>query len=1394
MAEQIKDSFIPIAKQNILQDSFTPIESQSFGVNPNPNDEETLGLWERTKKLYQRGDAGLVRSSYGAAALRGEISVQEAQEKGNKEYLQDLERIGKIKEVAFTEHPVRYTLGAIAETAPFLIGAAQAGVESGLTFGIGASIATWGLDPTDIITAPVAGALGSRYGVFKYSLDMEGGGLFLDLLDGDIPENIARPIATAAGGIMATIEVAQFGGARLIAKLGPAGLKKALAKKLMSKPAQKVILEGMKKYVKAAGGEWSEEIYQYATEIVATIIAGKIADKPDVIPTNEEIVKGAIETAKKSASVMALLPAPGVAIETSIQLKQVQAMKEMRDQTLKNMRDQAVKEEVERTVKETPFEPGKEKIVKEKIVEKKEREVGKEPTTEEIAESLFGKEEPLAPEAKEEALVDVKKTQIKGRLNKLDADIKSNRKQQDELARRKKEIKKQGRSTKAIDKKIDKLIQKEEVIDSERAELLIEEEGAIKLSREKVELRADEISRKVDEGIRKGEIRTRKDIKSKQKEIKDMIRKSDLSGNDKSKFITSITNVTPKNFAKQLSKVRDKISELREASKKRKLKNDLKDMTKKKALKGLRPEYKKKVESLVTGISITKPTKKKVRGLLKLKESLQSEEFRESNIIPDSRLNELSKLEQTPVSELSLEDLEAITFAVKHLIKLNNLKNKLLINKKQKDFNKTKKKSISNLEKGKAEDFEGSVDNFDATMKTQEPGILKKVATVESFNPETLTEILDGEDYGTIKEVIYLNIMRGVSDTLSFQHKAEDFVRNKIRDIKVKNWSDSFKKKAKDVKRKQFTLESGKKVSLTPAERIALYLHSLNKKNKKHLLEGGFAFSSKKETILSLTQQDLDNITQLSKEELKVANTLYEYLNIVQKEKINEVSVRLLGAELAIEEHYFPIRTNYLDRVRDNLIKAKKYSQLSLEGLGALKERKNAKDALILDDAFVATYKSIYQISEYVGLAEPLRSAKALLENNEFQIKAAEVGFKSQVEALKTYIRRLEGESIRLDNVDKLTTDLINKLDVAILGPNVFVWLKQPVSYLLASTEIDGKYLKTSFKMNPTKAEISEMRKYSPFIRDRLDGNVTREAGEVAQVGKVLKFFTDETVGSQKMMWGIRKFDLASIGSIWRAVKKEVSDKTNLEGDAYFERVAERTWEIVRRTQPTFHVIDRSNIGSSPNMFIRLLTKYTSQLNKNYNMNKRAFMKYNRSHKTPSDKAILAKSLTMINIVTALMIAGINEVRRRVYDLGKEMTRDEEKEYNKATFKRFISNYISAVFGQVYVLGPAVYSLMSKIDRGTWAGYDINTTVIGLMDEIVNLTTNILHTIGYAITQEEYKDGRLDGEKRWKESLKRALIRSGDTIGKLKGIGVSPIRRTLTGPIRWLYKKIQEYL
>lgn len=884
----------------------------------------------------------------------------------------------------------------------------------------------------------------------------------------------------------------------------------------------------------------------------------------------------------------------------------------------------------------------------------------------------------------------------------------------------------------------------------------------------------------IQRGYREGKIDMKAEVGSVQKQFIETLKNSQLDTADKGTFLSAMKEIkTNEQFVKAMPKIQERIANIAEQKAVKKAVGQFEKITKNKDIKKLRPEYKSKVQEIAEQFSPSTPTDAKVTGLNSLANYLASEP---NNLVPQSKIDELRRLNKQPLRTLTSDEINGVVAAIQHLIKLNDLKNTIIVKGKIKDHVEVVNEAVINIKENN-ELREGSFKELGSEIKNPEETTVQKVSAGYSYNTELRCQICDGKDGGIIMQVVYDGINTGTDNQLKFVQRAEEFFADKLKGIKIDNWSHSFNLKAGDVPKFKYKLENyDKPINLTKGERVAFYLHTLNPNNVKHLIGGGFSFQNKRTVMIPLTMADIDKIAgSLTDEEYKVAEAINEYLNTIQKDAINGVSVRLDGFETATEDNYWGIKTNDLDRKLDILIKAGKgfSNEFLLEGMGIFKQRQGASNAIILEDAFSALAANIKKVGAYVGLAEPLRSAKALVADGAFKSALIDHGKEYYIDLFDKYITAVEGEYLKLDDIDRLTQAMINKLDMSILGLNPFVMSMQPVSYMAADIYVDGKILIKNFKPTVTATEREELRKYAPQLYERLQGHISRELGEVMNIGFAKKFFTGKRSEGQWMMDGIVAGDTASIGSIWRSVKEEISVKyPDLKGQEFYDKVYDRAWFIIRRTQPTFHVKDRSPIGMSKNIALRIVTKYSSQRNKNWNMFWRGIEEYNQSDKTPKDKARLAKIVAIVAVMMPLAIGQIRKFRSWVMGKDKEKSVLNRKE-TQGLLEETVVDLIGTNLGNIYVLGTGYNSLVSKIQNGTFGGYGTTNIIGSAADTAINTAVHGWNSIAYAITNERYKpeSGKILGEKKWKKSVIKMSEGLIDITGKVKGVNAELMRK-----------------
>ena len=843
--------------------------------------------------------------------------------------------------------------------------------------------------------------------------------------------------------------------------------------------------------------------------------------------------------------------------------------------------------------------------------------------------------------------------------------------------------------------------------------------------------------------------------------------KDRLEPQDQGKLLARVGTVKTK---QQLYKAFVFVEKVAENRARRDAVGDLKKTVTKIDLKKARPEYKAEFESIIKAVNLINTSEGKIT---KLQSRLGYLLRQEDHNVPESKINEIDALYKKNINDLTTDDIQTLNDGLKHFAHQQNTKNKLIFGRKQIDAKAISQKAVENIYRAK--DQKNLDPNIISTKeRIPEIGILRNIFDLKSINMETLTEDdLDAGKGGANWSILFKGIKDGKRKELSNDQMASDFFSVRLQGIDVSRWSELFTPNPSEatIDYQKLDLPSGLKLILTPGEKIAIYLHSLNRTNLRNMINkgGGISFKRTETKIKALSMDDVIFIKDsMTPEEQKVAETMSEYLNTIQKDLINETSVNLDGYEKAIVDMYFPEWINPEAIAKNALVKEGSLRNKILEGTGMLNERKKGIRPLIIEDAFPAVFKVIKIASAYNGLAEPLRNAKMLVQDKDWRKAVMNTRGREYIKTIETYLKDVESNSYDLAEMDKLTLDLINKVDIAVLGLNPWVMLKQLPSYFFAATEIDMKYLLEA-ATNPMSME--EMAARDPEMRDRSEGHVTREMGEVANVGAVRSFWTKQKSLSQNMMNGIRNFDMQVVGRIWRAAELEVEDKhKGLSKEAKHKMVNERAMEIVRKTQPTFSVEDRSEIGRIKTPLIKLATKYMSQRNKIYMMIRRAIKEYNRSAGTDADKAKLIFKLIMVTFVGSSLIWMANKLRDFAY--GRE-TKNWGADFGLST----IENNLSTVYG----VGTLFSSLRSKIERGQFAGYDISNILFSTLDSGIDSMASLSDAVRFSFTKEKYKSGKHKGQKKWLRSAINFADDATSVASRFKGIPYDTVKRLTLG-------------
>jgi len=417
-------------------------------------------------------------------------------------------------------------------------------------------------------------------------------------------------------------------------------------------------------------------------------------------------------------------------------------------------------------------------------------------------------------------------------------------------------------------------------------------------------------------------------------------------------------------------------------------------------------------------------------------------------------------------------------------------------------------------------------------------------------------------------------------------------------------------------------------VKVTPAMRMSLYMHSLNDDNMRHIQYGGIVIPDmklyksgqyddaySKGTKIRLTRADIRKIANgMTAEELAFIHAAQSYYQGMSQDEINDVSVKLLGFELAAEDNYFPIHTDKDFRRND-------FSGLqhdgTIEGMGSLKQRVTSTIPIVLDDITNVVNRSIKETAKYVGLAIPVRNMNNLLGvtsgsfvdigrfKGDITVYAAEDSILHEInkkwgapaiEYLRQVMRNLQTSGKDTPIYESLLRRVRSNYAGSVLMLNAGVALKQAASYPTAAAVLGWKPVLKAMRFDQFgKVDLDNIAKYTPVQWYRSRGFSTQEIGDIKASGINIPPFLN---------W-IQLMDLMTTRKLWKASEFYVQDEfpdLKKGTDAYFETVAEVYNRVIWETQPNYTTMQRPGNLRSDNFLVQTLMMFKTQPFQNFNI------------------------------------------------------------------------------------------------------------------------------------------------------------------------------------------------
>jgi phage gp29-like protein len=622
--------------------------------------------------------------------------------------------------------------------------------------------------------------------------------------------------------------------------------------------------------------------------------------------------------------------------------------------------------------------------------------------------------------------------------------------------------------------------------------------------------------------------------------------------------------------------------------------------------------------------------------------------------INDSVLEKVKRLEKVAVSDMDVHDIRTITATLQSILKQNDTMTQLRESLEKSRANRGILDITSNASEARNEiEPRFANDPIYTKMKrlpAQVPGTVLNNYRKGLLGPYTIAWFLDGrKDNGPINKH-FVEPLKGGSRKAAEVFK-EVFlpVKWKLADEKIK--TNKFSSRKIKHGGGVYNLDKGEKIELSPDERIAIFLTSRDPDGLRHLMKGGFVFKddATRDKPYKLTYNDLSKIiNDMSEKEVRVAELISAGYNGEKGlgDFMNRTSLKINGHKIADGVNHFPIVTSALHSKYGQTLFSDKVSMGDLKNLnnfllesqGFTKERKaGASNAIVLRGAIDTFKRSVNDVGRYYGYAEVLRQAKAIANNRGSDGRTvADVLYKrfpkEYWDAIKNLPQDIE-QGMRRDITDSML-DLSTR---GILGYNIGIMMMQPISYITALNEMPLKHwLKGVPHLAPGKgASYKEMGESSAEMAERGEGKMSIAMGEALNQ-KI----------SNTGMKGISWADGKAIGAIWRGVESWVrEDMPELSGEAFKQEVAKRHERIVERTQPTSDTVDRPLLARSSNIIAKNLMRFSSQTNKNYEINFRNEQEFFHKPLTKASATKFTNHLILNRIIVPTLVSLVRHGR-----------------------------------------------------------------------------------------------------------------------------------------------------
>lgn len=604
-----------------------------------------------------------------------------------------------------------------------------------------------------------------------------------------------------------------------------------------------------------------------------------------------------------------------------------------------------------------------------------------------------------------------------------------------------------------------------------------------------------------------------------------------------------------------------------------------------------------------------------------------------------------------------------------------------------------------------------------------------------------------------------------------------------------------------------------KRVEITPAMAIGLYLSSRNDDNMRHIAQGGIlipdmgiyrkgnkGLAYEKGELLKFTKEAIREVeSQLTDKEKAFANKIYEYYNRMAPNAINAVSEKLVGFPKAMVKNYYPIKvlSTYLKSDFGAIAEGG-----TPQSFGFLQDRIDSADnPVVLADCVDVLRQSIDQNGTYVGLAIPIRNFELLYNTN----AKTETGKLESVKQSLEYqwgdyatkyidkvIRDVQGKKEKAKEFDKAINKARGNQAKSALYINAGTAIKQAASGPTAAATLGAGPVIKAF-LNPVslarKVDPNLINRYTPLYEYRALGYSSSDIGEIAQQKHDLP----------KLLKWIEAIDLLTVRRIWRACEYYVLENNkDLKpySHEFYEAVKDKWEQTVQETQPNYTPMQRSQSLRSEGIE-RSLHLFKTQPYQNFGILYDAVGEFRAKHQqmlentTPETEARFKEA--KVNLARAVGSQIVSSFVFSLMQFAVDWLRGKRKKYKDDEDELTLLSWLKGMGLNMLNNGAGMVPLGGLMLEGIESGTDAVLKALGkdaFFEQrywgISEPTIDALNESGNFVGNLLSKITAFSNDKMTTETFARAMVDSFTEVSDLAGVPVGNTLRTMQSMARFV--------